>query len=108
MKIIKTKQYLKDLQKKIIGKHKRKEEETINKIIELMINCNTMKDLMSNPFSKVYNIEKKSGNLKEFYTARINQKLRLYIKPKGEYPYELEEIVEVNLYEIDDKHYGDG
>ena len=32
----------------------------------------------------------------------------MYIKPIGEYPYELINIVEVELEKIDDKHYGDG
>lgn len=59
MKIIKNKKYIKDIQKKIINKHMKKELETINKIEELMINTENMKDLMLNPFSKVYKIEKK-------------------------------------------------
>lgn len=108
MKIIKTKIYIKDLQKKIINKHKVKEEETIKAIEELMIQSSNLKELMLNPLSIVYNIEKKNGNLKEIYTARINQKLRMYIKPIGEYPYDLEEIIELELKEIDDKHYGNG
>lgn len=108
MRIIKTASYKKDLQKKIKNKHKKKEEETIEVIEELMIQSNNMKELMLNPLSVVYNIEKKKGNLKEIYTARINSKLRMYIKPIGKYPYKLEEIVEIELREIDDKHYGDG
>lgn len=108
LKIIKTKIYIKDLQKKIINKHKVKEEETIKAIEELMIQSSNLKELMLNPLSIVYNIEKKNGNLKEIYTARINQKLRMYIKPIGEYPYDLEEIIELELKEIDDKHYGNG
>ena len=32
----------------------------------------------------------------------------MYIKPIGEYLYQLEEIVEVELVEIDDRHYGEG
>ena len=32
----------------------------------------------------------------------------MYIKPIGEYPYKLEKIVEVELREIDDRHYGEG
>lgn len=108
MKIIKTTTYLKDLQKKIKNKHKKKEEETIEAIEELMIQSKNMKELMLNPLAIVYNIEKKKENLKEIYTARINQKLRMYIKPKGEYPYKLEEIIELELKEIDDKHYGEG
>ena len=108
MRIIKTASYKKDLQKKIKNKHKKNEDETIEAIEELMIQSNNMKELMLNPLSVVYNIEKKKGNLKEIYTARINSKLRMYIKPIGKYPYKLEEIVEIELREIDDKHYGDG
>lgn len=108
MRIIKTGSYKKDLQKKIKNKHKKNEEETIEAIEELMIQSNNMKELMLNPLSVVYNIEKKKGNLKEIYTARIDSKLRMYIKPIGKYPYKLEEIVEIELREIDDKHYGDG
>lgn len=108
MKIIKTKNYIKDVQKKIKNKHKIKEEQTIEAIEELMIQSKNMKELMLNPLSIVYNIEKKSGNLKEIYTARINQKLRMYIKPVGQYPYNLGEIVETELRQIDDKHYGEG
>ena len=108
MKIIKTKKYLKDLQKKIKDKYKIKEEETIEAIEELMIQSENMKKLMLNPLSIVYNIEKKKGNLKEIYTARINQKLRMYIRPVGKYPYNLDEVVEIELEQIDDKHYGEG
>ena len=31
----------------------------------------------------------------------------MYIKPIGKYPYVLEEILEIQLIEIDEKHYGD-
>ena len=108
MKIIKTKNYLKDVQKKVKNKHKIKEEEMIEAIEELMIQSKNMKELMLNPLSIVYNIEKKTGDLKEIYTAKINKKLRMYIKPVGQYPYNLEEIVEIELEQIDDKHYGEG
>ena len=94
MQIIKTKTYIKDLQKKIKNKH--------------MIQSKNMQEVIINPLSRVYNIEKKQGNLKEIYTANINMKLRMYIKPIGEYPYKLEKIVEVELREIDDRHYGEG
>ncbi len=105
MQILKTKTYIKDLQKKIKNKHKKKEQETIE---ELMIQSKNMQEVIINPLSRVYNIEKKQGNLKEIYTANVNMKLRMYIKPIGEYPYKLEEIVEVELREIDDQHYGEG
>ena len=108
LRIIKTKSYTKDFQKKIKSKHKKKEEETIEAIEELIIQSINMKELMINPLSRVYNIEKKDGNLKEIYTARINAKIRMYIKPIGEYPYKLDEIIEVELREIDEKHYGEG
>lgn len=108
MKIIKTKNYIKDLQKKIKNKHKTKELETIEAIEELMIQSKNMKELMLNPLSIIYNIEKKSGDLKEIYTARINQKLRMYIRPVGQYPYKLEEIIEIELEQIDDRHYKEG
>ena len=108
MKIIKTTTYKKDLQKKIKNKHMKKEAETIEAIEELMIQSINMRELMLNPLSMVYGIEKKQGNLKEIYTARINSKIRMYIKPIGEYPYKLEEIIELELKQIEDKHYGDG
>ena len=108
MKIIKTTTYKKDLQKKIKNKHMKKEAETIEAIEELMIQSINMRELMLNPLSMVYGIEKKQENLKEIYTARINSKIRMYIKPIGEYPYKLEEIIELELKQIDDKHYGDG
>ncbi len=108
MKIIKNNTYIKDLQKKIIDKHKKKEQQTIEVIEELLKQSENMKKLMLNPLSIVYGIEKKRGILKEIYTAKINSKLRMYIKPIGEYPYKLEEIIEVELKEIDDRHYGEG
>ena len=57
----------------------------------------------------IYNIEKKSGNLKEIYTFNINSKLRGYFKQDVQYPYEnLEKIISVQFLKIDDRHYGDG
>ena len=51
---------------------------------------------------------KKSGNLKKLYTARINEKLRLIMKPIGEYSYDNISIEEIEFVTIDDKHYGEG
>lgn len=56
----------------------------------------------------MYYITKKSGNLKEYYTARINNKLRLMLKPQGEYPYDNLLIDKIEFVSIDDKHYGEG
>ena len=50
------------------------------------------------------NIPKKEGDLKEIYTARL-EKLRLHMKPIGEYPYNKIEIVEIEFLKIDEKHY---
>lgn len=108
MKIIKTSRYQRDLQRKIIKKNLKKESDTISKIERLLINSDNMQTLLNNPLSKVYRIRQKKGSLKEFFTADINQKIRMHIKPVGTYPYTLEEILEIELTEIDDKHYGDG
>ncbi|MGN1326792.1 MAG: hypothetical protein ACI4VQ_01735 [Clostridia bacterium] len=108
MKIIKTSKYKSNLQKKIIKKHLRREEHTIEAIEELIMQSRTMQELMLNPLSRVYNINKKNGVLKEIYTANVNNKIRMYIKPIGIYPYNLNEIIEVELEEIDDHHYGEG
>lgn len=85
-----------------------KELTTIEAIEVLMVESENMKKLMLNPLARVYNINKKSGILKEIYTANVNKKIRMYIKPIGEYPYKLEEIVEIELEQIDDRHYGEG
>lgn len=109
IKIIKSSTYKKEYKKKLENKHLNKEIDIIRKIERLIIETPNMKELMLNPLHIVYGIEKKSGDLKEIYTARLNSKLRLYIKPNAEYPYDnLEQIVELEFVKIDDKHYGDG
>lgn len=65
MKIIKTSGYKKDFQKKIIKKHKKNEQEVIEKIEQLLIQSSNMKELMINPLSNVYNIEKKNRRFKK-------------------------------------------
>ncbi len=67
-----------------------------------------LNEIVNSPLSLVYNIKKKSGNLKEIYTANVNQKIRLYMKPVGEYPYKLIEIEKIEFIKIDSKHYGEG
>lgn len=64
MKIIKTSGYKKDFQKKIVNKHKKNEKEVIEKIEELLLQSINMKQLMINPLSNVYNIEKKKRKFK--------------------------------------------
>lgn len=69
--------------------------------------CN-MQKLVNSSLSKIYGIEKKNGNLKDIYTAKVNDKIRLYLKPEGEYPYDLVSIESIEFVKIDDKHYGEG
>ena len=97
MVIIKTSKYLKDINKKIQNKYLFKEQDTIDAIEELFKQSKNMEELMKNPLHIVYGIEKKHGNLKEIYTANINKKLRMYIKPIGVYPYNLIEINQLVL-----------
>lgn len=108
MYIIKSKKYIKDYKKKIIEKHLTREEKSIEMIELAIIEATNLKELIHSDVAITYCIEKKTGNLKEIYTAKINKKIRLYIKPVGEYPYNNEQIIEVEFAEIDDKHYGDG
>ena len=108
MKIIKSKQYEKDYKKKIANKHKLYEICRINNIEELILDSKDLKSLLLNPLSKIYNINQKEGNLKEIFTANVNSKIRLYMKPIGEYPYNQIEITDIEFLKIDDKHYGEG
>ena len=85
-----------------------KEIEKLSKIEQLLISSENMKEVMDDGLHIVYGIEKKKGDLKEYYTAKLNKKIRLLIKPLNEYPYDLSEVYELEFISIDDKHYGDG
>lgn len=108
MYIIKTKQYLKDYKKKILNKHLIRENDLIEVLEFALTEAKNLKEIIHSDIAITYHIEKKAGDLKEIYTARINKKLRLYMKPVGEYPYNNEQIIEIEFIEIDDKYYGDG
>lgn len=108
MNIIKEKIFEREYKKKIVNKNKTKEINTYKKIENLILDCQNLKELLLNPLSNVYKIEKKSGNLKEIYTANLNYKIRLYMKPIGEYLYNQIKITEIEFFKIDDKHYGEG
>lgn len=108
LQIIKTSAYKQDLKRKIINKHLDKEFDVIRKIEDLILSVNNLQELINNHFKNIYHIEKKSSNLKEIYTARVNKKIRLYLKPVGEYPYNLVEIEKIEFIKIDDKHYKEG
>ncbi len=104
MRIIKEKTYIKDVNKKILKNHKIKEQELLNQIENLILDSENLEMLLRNPLSRIYHIEKKEGDLKEIYTAKL-EKLRLHMKPIGEYPYNKIEIVEIEFLKIDEKHY---
>lgn len=107
--IYKGKKYLKDYKKILVNKHLYKEIERLEKIEGLIIESSNLHDLLKNPLRNVYNIEKKSADLKEYYTARLNSKIRLIIKPCSNYPYiDLNQIIELEFMSIDDTHYGEG
>mgnify|MGYP002868370444 CR=1 FL=1 len=76
--------------------------------LDIFISSNNLHELLINPYSRVYRIEQKHGDLREIITVRINKKLRLYMKPIGDYPYNYIEIVGIEFIKIDDKHYGEG
>ena len=77
-------------------------------IKNIILSSNNLQELLCSPYKNVYYITKKSSNLKEYYTARINSKLRLIMKPEGEYPYNNLTIDKIEFVSIDDKHYGEG
>ena len=83
-------------------------ESRINHIENLLLASENLRAVIQSPYKNVYHIEQKKNNLKEFYTARINDKLRLIMKPSGNYPYNLIEIEEIEFIQIDDKHYKEG
>ena len=43
-----------------------------------------------------------------FTPRKINNKIRLQMKPVGVYPYNMIEIQEIEFIKIDDSHYGEG
>lgn len=108
MIINKSKQYKKSYNKYILHKHLDKEKDRISNIENVIINSKNLKDLINSPYKNIYHIEQKHGNLKEYYTARINNKLRLIMKPVGDYPYNILEIEKLEFKDIDTKHYGEG
>ena len=99
--------YKKDYRKIIINKHMVKEQEKINNIKNIILISRNFHELLCSPYKNVYYITKKSSNLKGYYTARINSKLRLIMRPEGEYPYNNLTIDKIEFVSIDDKHYGE-
>ena len=87
MQIIYSSRYNRDY-KKLIKKNMIKEINNIDKIKDIIISSDNLHVLFMNPYSKIYGFSQKRGNLKEIITVRINTKLRLWLKPVGDYPYE--------------------
>ena len=108
MVIHETSKYKQSYKKIIIRKHMIEEQKVIEKISSLFNRYDNLKKLMISPYKNIYHIEQKKANLKEYYTARINNKMRLIMKPVGEYPYNEIEIEEIEFIDIDNKHYGEG
>lgn len=108
MIIKKTERFKKTYNKYLVSKHKIDEIKRLEDIEKLIISSQNLKVLLTSVYKNVYYIEKKTGNLKEIYTARLNNKIRLYMRPIGEYPYNEIEIDEIVFEEIDNKHYKEG
>ena len=106
MNIIESKNFKKSYNK--ILKNKLEEIDTLENIKNLFIYSKTLHDVIISPLKNIYHIEQKKGNLKEYYTARLNSKIRLIMKPIGDYPYNTIEIEDIVFYDIDNKHYGSG
>lgn len=103
MNIIESKNYKKAYQKLL--KNKSKEQARLENIKNVFIFAKTLHDVIISPYKNVYHIEQKKGNLKDIYTARINDKIRLIMYPIGDYPYNTMEIEDIIFEDIDDKHY---
>lgn len=108
MIIIKDKHYLKSYKKYILNKNLEKEKIRIENIENLIINSKNLQSLINSPYKNIYHIEQKKADLKEYYTARVNSKIRLIMKPVGEYPYNKIEIKEIEFLDIDIRHYREG
>ena len=106
MNIIESNNYKKAYKK--VLKNKDKEKERLNKIITILLEYPTLHDVMITPYKEIYYIEQKHASLKEYYTARLNKKMRLIMKPVGEHPYNTMEITDIEFIDIDNKHYGEG
>lgn len=106
MNIIESKNYKKAYKK--VLKNKTREQERLNNIIMLFIKCPTLYDALNTPYKNIYYIEQKTATLKGIYTARINKKIRLLMKPIGSYPYNTMEITDIEFLDIDNRHYGEG
>ena len=103
MKIIKTPKYLRDL-KALDKKHLTDSLERDAKIENVLILHDNLKDLRHTHFWNIYRFEQLNQNLKEKFSCRIDKSRRIIFKPINDYPYEYEDVVEINLEEVSE-HY---
>ena len=94
--------------KKLINKLSPKDLTRITNIENLIIASPNLASLLNSPYKTIYHIEQKKGNLREYFTARINTKYRLLLKPLSSYPYNNIEITAIIFIDIDTHHYGEG
>ena len=105
MNIIESSKYKKSYKKIIIGKHLIKEEKELNNILKIIELYNNLQSLMNSHYQQIYNIRQKEGNLKEYISASLSNRVRLIIKPMDDLPYNYLSIVDIELIEINDDHY---
>ena len=103
MNIIESKAY-KKTERKIL-KNKGRELEKLDNIKNAIIVSSNLHELLLSQFKFIYDIRKKTGDLKEIYSASLNNNIRLLFKPVGIYPYDEIEIIELEFLEINDTHY---
>jgi plasmid maintenance system killer protein len=104
MKLTESSKYKRSY-KKLVNKHLNKELGIIDIIKNQIYLSKSMDDFMRSSIKYKFNIEQKKGDLKEFFTARLNGHTRLIMRPCGDYPYNLIEIVEIEFIDINEKHY---
>ena len=108
MNIIESDNYKKSYKKLL--KTGVREKERIENIKNLLISKKTLHDVMIDPLQNVYHIEQLTGNRHE-YSARLNNsnnKIRLIMKPVGNYPYNIMEITDIIFDDVDNYHYERG
>ena len=105
MNIIETSKYKKTYKKIIIDKHLSEEKEVLNIVLGIIELYPNLQSLMNSIYQRKYDIRQKEGNLKEYISVSINQRIRLIIKPISELPYNYVEIVDIELVQVNDDYY---
>lgn len=103
MKIEKTTKFNREL-KKLKARHYNEELKVLIEIEDLIKDSLNLKALLLNPLKFTYSIEQKEGDLRIYFTANLNNKIRLIMKPIGEYPYDIDIIDKIEFYDINTGH----